>query len=447
MRAPLRPIAFALALCAATAGLLAPAAAAATFDEALAVKRSGDHTRAITLFEELVAAEPRNAQYLFHLGTVQGWAGRTDEALATFERALQIAPQDADVRLGYGRVLAWSGKLVRAEEIFRALVAEQPGNLEALNMLARVLVWQRQLDAASALYGNILALHPDNTDALLGQGDVERLQERFNEARALYQRALELEPDSADIRQRLASVRGAGRWRLDAGVEWSSFSGNSREDWRGVNAALRYTLDRRTGVGLGYEYARRFRLTDTHYSIGADRRFTDRLSGQMRLGATPQADFLARRSLNASATWLWRPAREDRGATFLFADYRASGFAPGTAHSLWIGATQQLEHRLALTGKVLLTRNLNADFTSGWQMRLDGEPSDRWRWYVAYADAYESLSSSVFDFTRELRTRAVFGGIYREFSSTLGLRIDLTHEWAAGQPSRNAFHAGIVTRF
>lgn len=421
--------------------------AAPTFDEALAVKRSGDHARAIALFQELVAAEPGNAEYLFHLGTVQGWAGRYDEALATFERGLQLAPRDTDLRLGQGRVLAWSGKLARAETIFRAILAEQPDNHDALNMLGRVLTWQRQLDAASEVYGNILRSAPSNIDALLGQGDVERLQERFADARSYYERALALEPDSGNIRQRLDSVRGAGRWRLDAGVEFSTFSGDTREDWRGLNAALRYTLDRRGGVSLGYEHARRFGLTDVHYSLGADRRFTDRLSGQLRLGATPGADFLARRALSAGASWRWREADEHHGATYLLADYRAAGFGPGTVHSLWLGATQHFEKRLALTAKVLATRNLNADFTSGWQLRLDGEPADHWRWYLGYADTYESLSSTVFDFTRELRTRAIFVGAYREFSSTLGLRLDLTHEWTVSLPSRNALHVGVVTRF
>lgn len=421
--------------------------AAPTFDEALAAKRTGDHARAIALFEQLAAAEPGNAEVLFHLGTVQGWTGRYDDALATFERARTLAPRDTDIRLGYGRVLAWSGKHAHAEAIFRELLVEQPGNLEALNMLGRVLTWQRQFDAASEVFGKILTVAPSNSDALIGQGDIERFQERFAEARAFYTRGLAIEPDSADLQQRLASVRGAGRWRLDVGFEHSAFSGDARDDWQGWEAALRYTLDRRTGVSLGYERARRFNLTDQQYSLGADRRFTDRFNASARLSATPSADFFARRSFAVSGVWRARNASEQWGTTLLLADYRAADFGIGTAHSLWLGATQHVTARVAVTLKSLLTRNLNDDWTTGWQVRLDGEPDDDWRWSLGYADASESLSSTIFDFTRDLRTRTLFGSVYRNFTSTLGVRLDLTHESTEGLPTRNALHVGVTTRF
>lgn len=427
--------------------LLHAAAGAANLDEALAAKRAGDYPRAIALFRELTDTSPDNVAYLFHLGTVQGWSGDYDAARATFERALKLAPHDADLRLGYGRVLAWSGKLAPAESIFRAILADHPGNLEALNMLARILAWQRQFDAAGAIYADILARAPENTDALIGAGDLEQQQERHDAARAFYQRALAIEPDSADLRRRLAAVRRTGRWRLDAGVEFSTFSGDTREDWRGYDAALRYSLDRRTGIALSTEHARRFGLTDIQYGFAADRRFTDRLNAAIRLTATPSADFFARRALAASATTRLREATEHSGATWLAADYRAADFGIGTAHSLWLGVTQHFENRLALTAKALLSRNLNDESTSGWQLRLDGEPTDHWRWYLGYADTYESLSSTVFDLSRELRTRTVFGGVHRQFSPVLGLRLDVAHERTATLPERLVLHAGITTRF
>ncbi len=121
--------------------------------------------------------------------------------------------------------------------------------------------------------------------------------------------------------------------------------------------------------------------------------------------------------------------------------------SPGTAHSLWLGFRQATGRRIDVTVKALASRNLNAHWTRGWQMRLDGDPSELWHWNLGYADSRESLSSTVYDFTRELRHRAVFGGFYRELSPRLGVRIDLTHEWSPGQAARNALHAGIVTHF
>ncbi|HLP25453.1 MAG TPA: tetratricopeptide repeat protein, partial [Acidobacteriota bacterium] len=354
------------------AGLLLLAALTAngaptTLDAALAAKRAGRHAEAATMLEQLAAAHPDAPEILFQLGTVQGWLGRYDDARATYERALRLAPQNVDLQLGYGRVLAWSGHLRAAEKIFREIATQHPDNLEAINMLGRVQMWQRQFDAADKTFASILHAAPQNTDALIGSGDVRRFQERFDEARSFYQRALTIEPDSADLQQRLESVKNAGAWRVDFGGEYSTFSGDTRDDWHGWDAALRYAIDVRTGIALNVERARRFGADDTQWTLGLDRRFDDDWSGYARSSATPHADFFANHMLALGATWRARPGNEQLPATFILADYRAATYDPGTAHSLWIGATQHLPHHLALTGKFLVTRNLNDRTTDGWQ--------------------------------------------------------------------------------
>ena len=423
------------------------AAPAATETEAFAAKQAGDYPRAIALYRELLATDPDNVEWLFQLGTVLGWAGEYGPALATLERGLALAPEHLDLRLARGRVLAWSGQLGRAEAIFRSILAAEPGNPDARNMLGRVQLWTRQFSAAEQTFDELLAVAPTNPDALIGRGDVEKLQERPDEARQYYERALQADPQSSDIQQRLASVRRAGRWRLDAGAEVSVFPGETRDDWSGWDAALRYAVDKRTGVSLGLEQARRFGLTDWQYSLGADRRFSDDLSGYLRLSATPDADFFAQHMVALGGAWRARAGNERLPPTVVLADYRAATYGPGTAHTLWLGVTQYSNRRVAVTLRGLASRNLNERWTGGWQLRFDGEPADHWRWHIGYADSKESLSSTVFDFTRELRTRAVFAGGYYEFSPAFGLRLDATHEWAAGLPDRHALHAGFTTRF
>lgn len=427
--------------------VLAAGATGATGQEAFAAKQAGDYPRAIALYQELLAADPTNVAHLFQLGTVLGWAGRHDDALAVLDRGLALAPHDHDLRMARGRVLAWSGQLGRAETVFRDILAENPHDLDARNMLGRVQLWTRQFAASEETFDAILAVEATNTDALVGRGDVEKLQERPDAARPYYERALQTDPQSAEIQKRLQSVRRAGRWRLDAGVEMSWFPGKAREDWAGWNAVLRYARDKRTGVSLGVEQARRFGLTDWQYSLGADRRFSDDLSGYARLSATPEADFFARHMLAFGGTWRARAGNARLPATLLLADYRTGTYGPGTAHTLWLGVTQYTTRRVAITLRALVSRNLNDRWTSGGQLRFDGEPADHWRWHLGYADGKESLSSTVFDFTRELRTRAVFAGLSCDFSPTFGLRLDATREWTAGLPDRHALHVGFTTRF
>lgn len=420
---------------------------AATRDEALAAKKAGDYARAIALFGELSAAAPADTDLLRELGTVQGWAGRYDEALATYERALALAPADVELRLGQARVLAWSGRLERAQAIADTVVAEHPRHLDALILQGRIHAWRRNFAAAEDAYRAALHLAPGNIDALVGLGDISRWQEDFDEARAFYTQAQQSDPGSAELAAKLQGMRQAGRWRLDAGAERSWFAGGARADWSGWDAALRYAWSKRTGLSGGLEHARRFGLTDWQLTLGADHRFDDRRSGYVRVSATPSADFYADHMLAFGGVWKVRPGDERLPATLLHADYRAATYDPGTAHSLWAGVTQHVSGRTAVTLRALASRNLNDRWTGGWMARFEREPSDTLRWHLGYSDTYESLSSTVFDFTRKLRTRAVFTGLYREFSPAFGLKLDAVHEWTATGPDRNSLHAGFVTRF
>jgi tetratricopeptide (TPR) repeat protein len=281
------------ALLAALALALALAASGATREEALAAKQAGDHARAIALFTELSAAAPEDTGLLLQLGTVQGWAGRHDDAIATLERALGLAPADAELRLALARALAWAGQLERAQQIADAVVTAHPRNLDAIVLQGRIQAWRRNYAAAENIYQSALHVSPQNVDALVGLGDLRRWQESFDEARAFYARAQKLDPASADLAAKLASVRSAGRWRLDAGGEISTFSGGARSDWRGLDAALRYTLNKHSGLSAGAERARRFGFTDMQFTAGLDHRFDDRRTGYVRLSATPDADFFA----------------------------------------------------------------------------------------------------------------------------------------------------------
>lgn len=427
--------------------LLAVRAGAASFAEAMEARKSGDHARAIALFRELSAAEPNNVAYLYQLGTVLGWENRYDESLEVFERALMLEPSDFELRIGRCRVLAWAGRLQEAEQSLEPVRRQYPENAEVLNLMGRIVMWERRFDAAQEIFDGVLARHPNDVDALVGRGDVARFQQLYDEARDYYERARKLNPTAPEIRGRVASVRRSGRWRLDLGHEWSFFPGYTYKDWRETRANLRLTVTRRTGVSAGFEHSSRFGLVDTRFSVGADHRFSDDLDGDVRLGVTPDMDFLARRMLAVNASLRARRGTPEWPATFLLPGFRMSEYGLGTAQTVSLGVRQYINNRLSVTPRYNLTRSLNGSWHSGWQIRLDGEPSDTRRWWVGYADGRESLSPTLYDFTSALRTRTVFAGTQREFTPTIGMRVDLTREWSSGPADRTAIHVGIITRF
>lgn len=427
--------------------IFAGPARADTFADALAAKRAGNYPQAIVLLEATVAREPVNVDALFQLATVLGWSGRYAESIGMFERALALSPRDDDLRLGYARVLAWSGRHGDATRVLQTVLADQPHHVEATLTLGRVQTWRRDFASAEATYREMLARDSNQPDALIGLGDLRRAQERYPEARAYYRQAEQIAPTAPELEGKLASLRGLGHWRLDAGVEFSTFAGDTRSDWRGAYAVLRHAFDRRTGLSLGAEWADRFDREDNQYSLALDHRLNDRLWGYARLSATPDADFFARRTAAAGGEYALRLDEARRPATRLLADARFATYGDRTAQTAWLGIAQPLPQHLTLTVKGVTTRNLSREWTLGWLLRLDYEPHDNFRWYAGYADARESLETTIVDLTHELRTRAVFVGVYYGFTPSLGARLDLAHEWTRTTPDRNGCHAGLVTRF
>jgi YaiO family outer membrane protein len=416
-------------------------------DEALAAKVGGRHAEAESRLRDLAQIHPADREVRLQLGTVQGWLGRHEEALATFEAGLVAWPGDPELRLGRGRILAWMGRLDEAEAVFRGLEAENPGSREVRNMLGRVLAWKRRFDAADAVYAEILAQAPRDTDALVGRGDIQRMQGQLSAARALYEAALAVEPESADIAQRLEGIRRAGAWRLDVGLDFSGFDDPARPDWRGAYAALRRALGPRSGVGAQAEWAERYGARDTQYFLTVDHRFSDAWAATLRLGATPDAAFLARRQLDAGVVWQFREGSPRWPTTELLVDARVADYGPATARSAWIGIAQRLPQRLILTAKGLVSRNLNGRSTGGWQIRLAGEPRESWRWFVGYADSEESFTPSLFELSRDLRTRALFGGVQHDLNPLQSIRADALIERVESGATRRGIHVGFTQRF
>lgn len=94
--------------------LLAAPAAAADLKEGLALKKEGKLPEAQAVFAELAAADPRDADALEQLATVQGWRGDYAASVRTWNAALALRPDSGDDRLGLARVLYWSGKHAEA---------------------------------------------------------------------------------------------------------------------------------------------------------------------------------------------------------------------------------------------------------------------------------------------------------------------------------------------
>src|SRR5690349_19434787 len=87
--------------------MLSAAAFAADFQRGMELKNAGKHNQAAQVFEEIVRANPNDADALEQLATLQGWLGKYSESVQTWLRALTLHPGNTDYQLGLSRVLYW----------------------------------------------------------------------------------------------------------------------------------------------------------------------------------------------------------------------------------------------------------------------------------------------------------------------------------------------------
>ena len=152
----------------------------------LALKSEGRLDEALASIEKAVALRPDFADAIYNLGNTLGGLGRREEAVASFRRAVAINPGLAIANYNLGNTLRDMGDLEDASDAFRAALTAQPDYAEARHNLANVLKGLNQVDAAIAAYRETIARKPDLNEAhynlglaLLLTGDLEEGLEKY----------------------------------------------------------------------------------------------------------------------------------------------------------------------------------------------------------------------------------------------------------------------------
>lgn len=151
------------------ASLGTPGQAQTTSDEtyraAVQARLAGDPGTAARLLENVVAADPRNADAQVQLGLAQLARGRLGAAETAFRAALAIAPAYADARIGLARVAQRRGNRAAA---LRELQSVDAGNEEAAALRDQLASqpapsrWQLDLEGS---YSRLSGPQPDWKEA------------------------------------------------------------------------------------------------------------------------------------------------------------------------------------------------------------------------------------------------------------------------------------------
>jgi Tfp pilus assembly protein PilF len=171
--------------------------------------QSGDFHRAEQLCQELLGADPRNAEGWALLASASQAQGKLAEASTSYRRALEVRPDSAEVCFNLARVLAAQGKPEEAIRSYRQAIGLKPDHADALANLGLLLAEQGSLEAGISMLRQATRYRPDFAKAHHNLGvTFDRLGKR-EEAEKSIRQALHLKPDYSEAHYNLGNVLAA----------------------------------------------------------------------------------------------------------------------------------------------------------------------------------------------------------------------------------------------
>jgi tetratricopeptide (TPR) repeat protein len=125
------------------------------------VQRSREQAR--PLVEEVVAAEPSNADALLLRAGLSLTDGGTEEAIADLRTVLRNDPTSERALMMLGQAHIVAGSLNLAEESFRKLLAAHPDNVEGRLQLSRLMIQQQNWADAESQLTKVIQQRPQDT--------------------------------------------------------------------------------------------------------------------------------------------------------------------------------------------------------------------------------------------------------------------------------------------
>jgi len=191
--------------------------------QAMNLHQAGDIDRAMQMYRDVLAQDPKQADALHLLGVAEWQKHNLDEAEKLIRRAISIWDEDAGYFSDLGHVLVSKGTLAEAIEVYKAALAIDPAQPHAENGLADTyaryafeLAKERRWEEAEGAYQQRIAMRPDDAVSLNNLAELYQHSGEREKACALYDEALKKWPDFHTLRANRA-ICALGLNKLEEG--------------------------------------------------------------------------------------------------------------------------------------------------------------------------------------------------------------------------------------
>lgn len=354
---------------------------------------------------------------------------------------------DRDALMDQATALGRQGRAAEGLIVVERVLAQSPADLEARILKARLLAWADRNAEAEADIARILEEFPANADALALAGSIAWYRGDAAVARSRFAAALAADPANEEARQGLAQADAdpGPRWRLDAGLDVSTYDGGGRKDWQDAFLRLGHRIDADTQVHVLAQHSHRFGEIDRFLEAGIGHAFAPWLRGSAALGGTVAADFLPRRRVDLGAAARVAAPGAPSGvldATWLTLDLRHAAYRSGDIGHVAPGVQQYLfGGRTWATGRFLMMEDERGKHPIGWEARLDWQALDRLRVFGGYADVPETSDN------RTLPTTSRFLGAVVGVTEAVDVTLAASRVAQDGIPARHTLGATLSVRF
>jgi protein O-GlcNAc transferase len=173
------------------------AAAEATYQQALALHRSGKLADAWALYQNALRLHQGHSKALHQLGVIALQTNRPEIGVELIGQAILLDPRSAVAHVNHGRANHQLQRYAAALASYDTAIALQPGFADAHNNRGIALAAMQSYEAAVDSYDKAIALKPDHADAYNNRGAAQSALKGYDAAIHSYDKAVALDPKHA----------------------------------------------------------------------------------------------------------------------------------------------------------------------------------------------------------------------------------------------------------